>query len=390
MILYLSAVAAQSLYLSRLDEGALAAGYQVQRFNLSLVRGLAAREEVTALSALPYLPGVRAPRDERIEDGVRFISVACSVGLRRKISNITSLIREGARVLSSAPRAGRDLIICDAVSHAASAAALRLSKKFKIPAVAIVTDLPEVMYDGRQNIFGRISARLMKKYSAYVLLTEAMNEIANPKGRPHIVMEGLCAPDADAPRTPRADGKKIIVYSGSLWREAAGIEMLIDGFLRADIPSAELEFYGKGDLSEEIKRISLTEPRVRYMGSLDNESMARRLREIDLLVNPRPSSAEFCKYSFPSKTMDYMASGVPVLMTRLPGLPRDYCDRVFFIEDESLNGVAAALSRVFAQDDETLFAFGDQARRFVLTEKNHLAQTARLLAFFEAQGLIEK
>lgn len=389
MILYLSAVAAPSLYLSKLDEGALAAGYQVQRFNLSLVQGLAAREPITALSALPYLPGVRAERDERVEGGVRFISVACSVGLRRKILNITSLVREGARLLKSRDRSDRDLIVCDAVSHSASAAALRLSKKFKIPAVAIVTDLPEVMYDGKLNLFGRISARLMKKYSAYVLLTEAMNGIANPARRPHIIMEGLCAPDAAAPRTPRADGKKTVVYSGSLWREAAGIEMLIDGFRRADIPDAELEFYGKGELVPEIERISASDPRVRYMGSLDNESMARRLREADLLVNPRPSSAEFCKYSFPSKTMDYMASGVPVLMTRLPGLPSDYLDRVFFIDDESPDGVAEALERVFSQSDEALLAFGDEARRFVLSEKNHLAQASRLIDFFESEKLIK-
>ena len=245
------------------------------------------------------------------------------------------------------------------------------------------------MYDGKLNIFGRISARLMKKYSAYVLLTEAMNEIANPARRPHIVMEGLCAPDADAPRAPRGDGRRIIVYSGSLWREAAGIEMLIEGFRRADIADAELEFYGKGELVPEIERIAESNPRVRYMGSLDNQSMARRLREVDLLVNPRPSSAEFCKYSFPSKTMDYMASGVPVLMTRLPGLPSDYRERVFFIEDETPDGVAAALERVLSQSDEALLAFGDEARRFVLSEKNHLAQTARLLDFFESEKLIK-
>ena len=113
------------------------------------------------------------------------------------------------------------------------------------------------------------------------------------------------------------------------------------------------------------------------------------VREVDLLVNPRPSSAEFCKYSFPSKTMDYMASGVPVLMTRLPGLPSDYRERVFFIEDESPEGVAAALERVLSQSDEALLAFGDEARRFVLSEKNHLAQTARLLDFFEKEKLIK-
>ena len=87
--------------------------------------------------------------------------------------------------------------------------------------------------------------------------------------------------------------------------------------------------------------------------------------------------------------MDYMASGVPVLMTRLPGLPSDYLDRVFFIEDESPDGVAEALERVFSQSDEALLAFGDEARRFVLCEKNHLAQASRLIDFFESEKLIK-
>lgn len=386
MILYLSALAAPSVYLKRLEEGSLTGGYQVQRFNGSIVRGLAELTDVTALSALPFKRGVAAPRTDVCEAGARFISIENTAGLLHKPANIIRLVREGSRVLSEV-RGEESLIICDAVSHAASAAALRLSKKFGIPAVAIVTDLPEVMYDGRQNLFGRISASLMKKYSAYILLTEAMDPIANPKGRPHVVMEGLCAPDSVEPRRPHKSGPRIAVYSGSLWRESAGLERLIEGFRLAAIENCELHFYGTGELEGDILRAHEECSAIRYMGSLDNESMARRLRECDLLINPRPSDADFCKYSFPSKTMDYMASGVPVLMTRLPGVPSEYLERVFLIEDESPSGMAAALSEVLSKSESELFEFGEEARRFVLTEKSYSAQCRRLAEFFrEALG----
>ena len=57
------------------------------------------------------------------------------------------------------------------------------------------------------------------------------------------------------------------------------------------------------------------------MGCVTNDEIVRLQCEATLLVNPRPSDKEFCKYSFPSKTIEYMASGTPVLMTKLPGVP---------------------------------------------------------------------
>ena len=38
-------------------------------------------------------------------------------------------------------------------------------------------------------------------------------------------------------------------------------------------------------------------------------------------VNPRQNNEEFTKYSFPSKTMEYLASGVPVVAYKLDGIP---------------------------------------------------------------------
>ena len=99
-----------------------------------------------------------------------------------------------------------------------------------------------------------------------------------------------------------------------------------------------------------------------------------------LLVNPRPTNEEYVKYSFPSKTMEYMASGTPVLTTVLPGMPKEYYPYVNFIREESPQGIADALKTVLASSDDELFAQGCRAREFVLKERNNVVQAKKILA----------
>ena len=110
-----------------------------------------------------------------------------------------------------------------------------------------------------------------------------------------------------------------------------------------------------------------------------NSQIVEKEQEAALLVNPRPTHEEFVKYSFPSKTMEYMASGTPVLTTRLPGMPKEYYPYVDFIEEESADGIAAALRKVLATSDEELFAKGNAARQFVLEGRNNVVQAEKLL-----------
>ena len=105
--------------------------------------------------------------------------------------------------------------------------------------------------------------------------------------------------------------------------------------------------------------------------------------EATLLVNPRPTHEEFVKYSFPSKTMEYMASGTPVLTTKLPGMPKEYYEYVDFIHSETPDGVAQALKQVLSLTDETLFEKGCRAREFVLKHKNNVVQARKILKMLE-------
>ena len=114
------------------------------------------------------------------------------------------------------------------------------------------------------------------------------------------------------------------------------------------------------------------------LSKLNSEIVAKE-QEAALLVNPRPTDEEYVKYSFPSKTMEYMASGTPVLTTVLPGMPKEYHPYVYLLEDETADGIARKLSQVLAQSDEELFRKGTEARAFVLEQKNNVIQAQKIL-----------
>ena len=111
-----------------------------------------------------------------------------------------------------------------------------------------------------------------------------------------------------------------------------------------------------------------------------NYQVVEKETEATLLVNTRPTVEEFVKYSFPSKNMEYMASGTPLLTSRLPGMPSDYYPYVYLIDEVTPQGVADALTQVLAHTDEELHEKGAQARQFIMKTRNNISQAKKVLA----------
>lgn len=64
--------------------------------------------------------------------------------------------------------------------------------------------------------------------------------------------------------------------------------------------------------------------RVRSLGFLDQTSLrSAQMNAIGLLITRDPNE-DYVRYSFPSKLIEYMATGTPVITTRLPGIPEEY------------------------------------------------------------------
>ena len=114
---------------------------------------------------------------------------------------------------------------------------------------------------------------------------------------------------------------------------------------------------------------------------VSNDKIIQLEKEAKLLVNPRPTNEEYTKYSFPSKIMEYMASGTPVLTTRLLGMPKEYYDYIYCFEDEKVDGIEKKLIEILSKEQKELTKMGNKAKEFVLMKKNNKVQAEKIINF---------
>ena len=102
-----------------------------------------------------------------------------------------------------------------------------------------------------------------------------------------------------------------------------------------------------------------------------------------LLINTRNPEDEYTKYSFPSKTFEYIVSGTPFLTTRIAGIPEEYYKYLYVINDYSVASVKQKIEEVLAKPQSELDDFGQQARQFVLENKNSEIQAKKIIQYLD-------
>lgn len=391
-IFYVSSTCSQDKYYEYVEKHGLRVSQQAQKYNLLLAKGLVENgAQVKLISTRPIsrrFSKKRWYRSEReVSDGIEFNYI--KFANNRLLRPLFLFFGTFFKILFARGKRRDTAVMCDALNitsakAASMAAALRGFKR-----IAIVTDVPcHRPHGNKPPLHERINLRIMKKFSAYLLLTEQMSEIVNPKGRPYVVLEGHSdsgMAEVENLLRDKAE-KRICIYAGSL-RKIYGIENLVRGFIAANIPDTELHIYGDGDFVKELRSLCEEHPSVVYKGVAPNREVVEAELRATLLVNPRPTNEDYTKYSFPSKNMEYMASGTPVLTTKLPGMPKEYNDYVFLIGEESAEGVASALKEVFAHSAEELHSKGIAAKEFVMKEKNNIIQASKVLRMIEEKVL---
>jgi glycosyltransferase involved in cell wall biosynthesis len=359
-------------------------GYAVQKYHGLLLKGLAANSsDVNCFSALPVNRTLTKKTLIRIKDETEnnvcfhYISTVNLPLLKR----LTVFFGSFFGVLFT-KRKPDTFIVCDCLNVANAYGMMLAGKLKKIPVATIVTDLPDMM--SQSGITRRINNRFFKSVDGFIILTEQMNARINLKAKPFVVLEGhvdsaLGEAEADK-KEEQLSGKKVVVYAGSVNR-IYGIENLVEGFLLSNLDNAELRVYGDGDYAEKVKETEKKYSSVKYMGVCDNSEVVKAEQSAALLVNPRPAAPEYTKYSFPSKNMEYMVSGTPVLTTKLPGMPKEYYPYVYLLEDETPMGVSDALREIFSLTADERGKKGQAARRFVLEHKSNVIQAKRIIDF---------
>ena len=279
------------------------------------------------------------------------------------------------------------------ILYTASEAFLRIAKYVKahykaVQTCCIIADLPEYSstrdLKGIRRIYNDFQTwkckNLYRFVDKFVLLTEAMAaklEIESP----YIVMEGIASSNdnvcIDEAPLNIYDNTKYILYSGTLNYEF-GIGILLKAFSLLKDKDVYLLICGVGEAEDAIRRCQ--DNRIIYLGKIDRRQVMLLQKNAIVLVNPRQNNHEFTKYSFPSKTMEYLASGTPVVAYKLDGIPDEYDQFINYVPDNSIESLARILTEICEKPESWRKEMGTRAREFVLQNKNSIVQTKKILA----------
>lgn len=230
--------------------------------------------------------------------------------------------------------------------------------------------------------FKKLSLFFDDKFDAYIFITEAMSKLINTKKKPFIVIECMIENNLNEliNTIENKASPPVIMYAGGI-SVNYGIDLLIDSISFIGNIPFELWIFGTGSDVEIVVEAANKDKRIKYFGVVKHSILMQYEAQATLMINPRPSRQLFTKYSFPSKTVEYMASGTYFISTRLECIPKEYYNYITFIDEETPAGIGEIISNVLRMDKKVLHNMGMKARNFVINNKNYLTQTKKIYDF---------
>ncbi len=271
-----------------------------------------------------------------------------------------------------------------------------VKKKYKeIKCCLVVPDLPEYMsmtakkkslYSFLKKIQIKHFKKQLKIVDGFVLLTKNMTEWFDWKIN-YTVIEGICSLNkSDYSEVLSAEKNKAIVYAGGI-EEKYGLLELVKAFMKTNEPDWSLELFGNGSGVNKIGELARSDSRIHLRGMVPNADVIEEQKHAEILINPRNDNNEFTKYSFPSKVIEYMSSGTPMIGYKLSGMPDEYTN--FFYEiDKTEDGMFKCLDKVMALSSKERAQKGKEAFDFVTTEKNAKNQCEKILKMLDGEPSI--
>jgi glycosyltransferase involved in cell wall biosynthesis len=126
---------------------------------------------------------------------------------------------------------------------------------------------------------------------------------------------------------------------------------------------------------------------VSFRGFLSFEEVVDLYRSADLLLNARLTKAMDTRYFFPSKLMELLASGTPVLSTCTGHVEAEYGHVLYLLREETPEALAARIQEIRAIDPAERRGLGARARDFMLREKTWDRQGERLARYIREDVL---
>jgi glycosyltransferase involved in cell wall biosynthesis len=254
---------------------------------------------------------------------------------------------------------------------------------FHIPVVMFCADLMSSL-GGRNFLLyarGWLQREFVKIASGVVVLSSHVGRDLRHT-RPWIRVSRPPAPDIlYLPKSIPNSDTRILYFAGST-SKVSGVDLLLEAIQHIHDPTYRFWFSGRGPLDRTIYEAARTDKRIIHWGFVKRERYRELLQQANVLVNPRPTRLPENRYNFPSKLMEYMAAGRPVISTATSDIAEYYLDEIVLLEDETPEGLARLITEVCSWSPERQIALGQKARNRVQKETWEI-QAQRILDFIE-------
>ena len=311
-----------------------------------------------AISLIPTDGSIELP--EQVCEGKTIIKVIkIEPGIQGTITTMNVIDHEIREIESN-----NLTIIMYAVNPIALIPILRIKKRKKIKIVTICPELPRFRRykkSIRNEFKRRVFEHYNRKFDGFIIFAEEMNKYL-PVNRHYMLLEGF-APEVI--QLPERRERNIALYAGGL-AEDNGIRMMIEAaHLSKRID--ELWICGVGDCLEYVKQNA--NEKVRYLGRLSNDQVLLAEKQAKVLLNVRDPRNDLTRFSFPSKILEYMASGGIVISSKLPAIPKEYYKYMVLLDKYTEEDLAIQLDTVFSMSDDDFAAFTSASTKYVKTKQ---------------------
>ena len=235
----------------------------------------------------------------------------------------------------------QDLIVVDALNMSLLKKAIKIKLKKHIKVIGVCTDNPKNIsftskhYQNRLLGLGRI-------LDGYIVLTDKINELYNKRNKPYIQIDGVS--DSITSINEKLIEGEYIYFGGSLMKEY-GVYNLIEAFNQLNKQDLKLVLCGHHVNKDSLNKAIKGNENIKYLGPIDYASNLSLERNALFTVNPRPQNEKIDQYSFPSKTLEFLANECLTIAVENPLLKEHYYDCIIWSKSGEPNDLLDAMNR---------------------------------------------
>ena len=191
--------------------------------------------------------------------------------------------------------------------------------------------------------------------------------------------------DPDSSPVIRSGSKPIVMFAGAMTRWA-GVTFLVQSFKEIKSNNVELWLCGPGS-NRYVDFAVREDPPIKFLGLLDERRLQEISHQATVFINPRPSSLSDNRSNFPSKVLEYLSYGKPVISTWTEGLSPDYADVLIVLKNETTRCLAETIERVLSWSETERRENAKKAFVYLDTHKRWAIQAEKLSEWLVSNDL---